>query len=646
MLFNESYLESERDDDLISKDVLKEMLTFFVTVGQKKILTKVNPEVTQATDYYAEKNRVNTKNNTLGLKGVWAENNSFYKEDGFKDSWFSNGLECIHFANGSAQNRNYAWRNASLHLSLDHNYALEFMFNAGEAKGDNLITGLTVRYFNLYDTSGKHTTNTNAYISSLGEKVLVELPVTITQDEEGKIIAVDVLISDEAYESLSNYLERTADYFEAVTIEERGVEMVKSKGWNKILYGPPGTGKTYSISNYKKELISGQSLSQETVNFNSLSWRDAILLAMKKAGYPAIKLGAFSRLEVLEEFGNTKMSKNAQQTITKTIITNADEKSTNVASRTGLDYFTKDDSDNWAVTENGKVAAEEIGSYVAETPVADSEYFVKVVTFHQSYGYEDFIEGIYAETEDGKINYRVKDGVFKAFCKNAKENPEQNFLFVIDEINRGNISKIFGELITLIEPSKRLGAEEALSVVLPYSGETFGVPQNVHLLGTMNTADRSIAMMDTALRRRFEFIEKMPNSQLVKDKVGSIEGIDVSLILETLNERIEYLYDRDHTLGHAFFLSISTLEELQSVIETKVIPLLQEYFYDDYDKIKAILNDTRGIYIKEKPRFSGLFNSQFNDLVSGFEEPTYVIANSISKDDFIKAMTQLVEVGY
>ena len=622
------------------------MLTFFVTVGQKKILTKVNPKVTQATDYYAEKNRVNTKNNTLGLEGVWAENNLFYKEDGFKDSWFSKGLECIHFANGSTQNRNYAWRNASLHLSLDHNYALEFMFNAGEVRGNNLITSLTVRYFNLYDISGKHTTNTNAYISSLGEKVIVELPVTINQDEEGAILAVDVLISDEAYGLISNYLENITEYFEALIIKERGVEMAKSKGWNKILYGPPGTGKTYSIANYKNALISGQSLSQETVNFNSLSWRDAILLAMKESGYPALRLGEFSSLELLQAFGHTKRSKNAQQTITKTIITNADEKSTNVASRTGLDYFTKDDFDKWMLTENGRVAAEEIGSYVAETPVLDNDYFVKVVTFHQSYGYEDFIEGIYAETEDGKITYRVKDGVFKTFCKNAKENPDQNFLFVIDEINRGNISKIFGELITLIEPSKRLGAEEELSVVLPYSGETFGVPQNLYLLGTMNTADRSIAMMDTALRRRFEFIEKMPNSQLVKDKVGTIEGIDVSLILETLNKRIEYLYDRDHTLGHAFFLTIRTLDELQTVIETKVIPLLQEYFYDDYDKIKAILNDTRGIYIKERPRVSGLFSSQFNDLVSGFDEPMYDIANAISRDDFIKAMMQLVEVGY
>ncbi|XBO84426.1 AAA family ATPase [Enterococcus faecium] len=145
------------------------------------------------------------------------------------------------------------------------------------------------------------------------------------------------------------------------------------------------------------------------------------------------------------------------------------------------------------------------------------------MTFHQSYGYEDFIEGIYAETEEGRIHYRVKDGVFKEFCNRAKSYPDQNFLFVIDEINRGNISKIFGELITLIEPTKRLGAKEELSVVLPYSGEQFGVPKNVYLLGTMNTADRSIAMMDTALRRRFSFVEKMPDSNIVKRKLAILK---------------------------------------------------------------------------------------------------------------------------
>jgi 5-methylcytosine-specific restriction protein B len=255
-----------------------------------------------------------------------------------------------------------------------------------------------------------------------------------------------------------------------------------------------------------------------------------------------------------------------------------------------------------------------------------------LVTFHQSYGYEDFIEGISAETLDGQIIYRVKDGVFKRFCQEAKAHPNQSYLFIIDEINRGNISKIFGELITLIEPSKRLGAEEEVTVTLPYSGEQFGVPSNVFILGTMNTADRSIAMMDTALRRRFEFVEMMPDSS----KLGFISGIDISKILETMNARIEYLYDREHLLGHAFFMGSATVEQLKSVFENKIIPLLQEYFYEDYEKIQAVLNDTQGIYIRENAKSTPLFSAKFSELIDDFEFRRFSLKSNVNLEEFEK----------
>lgn len=246
----------------------------------------------------------------------------------------------------------------------------------------------------------------------------------------------------------------------------------------------------------------------------------------------------------------------------------------------------------------------------------DEEKRLAFTTFHQSYGYEEFIEGIKPKMDSDAIDveYTIKDGVFKDFCNRASkkktitsptaseveiEYETRPFVFIIDEINRGNISKIFGEPITLIEPTKRKGEKEAMEVILPYSNLPFGVPNNVYLIGTMNTADRSIAIMDTALRRRFQFEEMMPSPQVLRnigaDKV--IEGeheLDVANMLEVINKRIEYLFDREHTIGHAFFTGLkdeSTIQKLASIFKKSVIPLLQEYFYEDYNKIRMVLGD-------------------------------------------------------
>ena len=176
-----------------------------------------------------------------------------------------------------------------------------------------------------------------------------------------------------------------------------------------------------------------------------------------------------------------------------------------------------------------------------------------------------------------------------------KENTKP-YVFIIDEINRGNISKIFGELITLIETTKRTGKKECISTKLPYSKEEFTVPDNVYIIGTMNTADRSIALMDTALRRRFKFEEMLPDYHLLEDIFVEDKGtkVNIGAMLKVINERIEYLYDREHTIGHAVFLELkenNNIDKLENIFKKSVIPLLQEYFYEDYDKIRIVLGD-------------------------------------------------------
>ncbi|EMG6303544.1 AAA family ATPase [Campylobacter coli] len=443
----------------------------------------------------------------------------------------------------------------------------------------------------------------------------------------------------------------------------KGLNM-KNMSSNQILYGPPGTGKTYHAINKALEILGYK--------------KDENILDYKK-----IK-------QALEEFK--------------------------------IDY--KKDDENRQERNQAKALFDH---YVKEKQIV-------FATFHQSYGYEEFVEGIKPmmnnEANSQELKYEIKDGIFKDICNRALENYENSnlnteelrekielrekvekflnrlletnepisktkggnffinsfnnntieiysedverfdgifklslstfitllksniefnsavemfkkvfdrdyadrthtyyfnlvnkfkeyekqavlktednqissnslnsYIIIIDEINRGNVSKIFGELITLIEPSKRIGEKEELKVRLPYSGDEFGVPKNVYILGTMNTADRSITSLDTALRRRFEFIEMIPD---VSKLSNNCEGVDLQKLLKAINTRIEYLLDREKTIGHAFFIGVKNLEDLKKVFQNKIIPLLQEYFYNDYALISAVLNDNGMIEKCEK----------------------------------------------
>ena len=223
------------------------------------------------------------------------------------------------------------------------------------------------------------------------------------------------------------------------------------------------------------------------------------------------------------------------------------------------------------------------------------------VTFHQSYAYEDFIEGIRPITQNGTVTYEVRPGVLKRLCDRARRAPDMRFALFIDEINRGNVAKVFGELITLVEvdkrvrtdaSGKRLASCHGLEVTLPYSGERFGVPANVDVIGTMNTADRSIALLDSALRRRFQFEDFTPKPELL-NSINDGEGneIDLRRLLQAMNARLSRLLHRDQTLGHSYFYCVKSFDELRSVFIREILPFLQEAFYDDWRQIQYILAD-------------------------------------------------------
>jgi 5-methylcytosine-specific restriction enzyme B len=250
-----------------------------------------------------------------------------------------------------------------------------------------------------------------------------------------------------------------------------------------------------------------------------------------------------------------------------------------------------------------------------DAPVADAYHQMRPVRWlavlDANRPVDEIYSRIFSQTTLYKLDHNaLKLDAVEGILMAQQGASSQPYVLVIDEINRANLSKVFGELITLLEPDKREGTTNGLSVKLPYSGDDFSVPANLFIVGTMNTADRSIALLDTALRRRFEFEELQPDYNALPAE--PIEGIDLRALLTAMNDRIEYLYDRDHTIGHAYFVKVKTLEDLDSVFRRKVIPLLQEYFYEDWSKVCLVLNDTAGSFIASKTEIPRRLEASFD----------------------------------
>ena len=391
---------------------------------------------------------------------------------------------------------------------------------------------------------------------------------------------------------------------------------------NLILYGPPGTGKTYQLNKLTKKYFDDESstssskayLSQELLD---VSWFDVIFVVLHGLNGRKGKVSEILKHDYIQMKAKAVgRDKHIRATIWSVLQMHTQEESNIVKFKNRGTYpavFDKDSDGIWHLVGDWEEECQDQikrgkrwKNESAQEPFLHQRF--EFVTFHQAYSYEDFVEGIrpIQNEETGDVEYRVVPGIFKRICQKAKADPEQRYAIFIDEINRGNIASIFGELITLIEPDKRVTygddgtVESGMTLTLPYSGEQFGVPKNLDIYGAMNTADRSIALLDTALRRRFEFEELMPDMKVINGSQGNgiIEDeedgtIDLRKLLETINLRIQFLLNRDMTIGHSYFINVRSFTDLKKVLLSRIIPLLQEYFYEDWHRIQLVFRDVR-----------------------------------------------------
>lgn len=394
---------------------------------------------------------------------------------------------------------------------------------------------------------------------------------------------------------------------------------------NQILFGAPGTGKTHRLINEYFDLFSVKESSLTKDQFgesiiSDLSWWQVITLAL--IDLKEAKVNEIHEHPLVKIKESISQSKTVRPTIWGQLQAHTVKECefVNVEKRQEPLYFYKDVNSNWTIkyellNELYPDGQEILASYKNFKPSSDKKIKnYEFVTFHQSFSYEDFIEGIKPDLnlENGELKYKIEDGVFKQLCNKARRDPYNKYALFIDEINRGNVSAIFGELITLIEESKRAGREDAVEILLPYSKERFSVPNNIYIIGTMNTADRSVEALDTALRRRFSFIEMQPDSSVLQD--SDYQDIDLVRLLDTINERIEVLVDKDHQIGHSYFIGIQNLNDLKQTFRDKIIPLLEEYFYGDFGKIGLVLGGSFIYQEETKTKFPSSFNYE-NDFL-------------------------------
>jgi 5-methylcytosine-specific restriction protein B len=430
------------------------------------------------------------------------------------------------------------------------------------------------------------------------------------------------------WDDLINYCINTienleSDYYDlkkATALETKTENKENNFPLNQILYGPPGTGKTYTTKELAVNIINADFIKSLDKNLSEVERRKAISSEYTKLfELGQIVFTTFHQSMSYEDFvegikpvmrgeedgglsyeiqdgifkaiGNKAQAQESQES---QVIVNNFEDSWNklielVRSKISTKNLLKIGSWEYGLSTRNSLKYSSLNS--------PSQYTFTITKQNVYDAYQnkkarpsgafqkDMLDIVAFMKEELKLN---ENQILNNLDEKYKQN-KQNYVIIIDEINRGNISQIFGELITLIEEDKRIGKEEAVEITLPYSKEIYGVPSNLYIIGTMNTADRSVEALDTALRRRFSFTEVMPNSNLLEAK--SVNGIKLKTLLETINNRIAILLNRDHTIGHSYFIKLENddVDGLRSTFKNNIIPLLQEYFYGDYEKIGMVL---------------------------------------------------------
>ncbi|MGO2447239.1 McrB family protein [Psychrobacter sp.] len=438
------------------------------------------------------------------------------------------------------------------------------------------------------------------------------------------------------------------------------------KPTNIVYTGVAGTGKTYRLLQIAKQYTdylpraNDEDLLKQLLQ--ALSWRDVvclIFLDLQSNHQDLVKVPEI----VSHEFFVAKASQNAREkNLSNTawsvlqMHTPSSSNTVSYKNRASQAYFDKDNSGAWYLLPESMALLTGLSQQLEEFQQAKrdnntsqnqafSQQRFSMVSFHQAYGYEEFVEGIRpvmaVSSQSNNVNngasqmsYAIQDGAFLTLCQRAANNPKQRYAMLIDEINRANVSRVFGELLSLIEPNKRTGMANAMTVNLAYSGRAFSVPANVDIYATMNTQDHSLAPLDMALRRRFRFIDCSPQPEILSTirlhtdsmTASEAEVIDLAKILVGLNNRIVQTLGVDAQLGHAFLCSVTSLEHLQSALVEQIIPQLAQATGGQVAALQYIFKDV------QQP-LSAQFIQDSQALVANEENNQRDIKNNLTAQD-------------